>query len=167
MALVGALVLGGCGSSGTTTVVERTTVEQTAPHSATSIPAPAAPAAAPASGPVRHLSSFQSPSGNISCQLVGGGGRCDIAQRNWSPPPRPASCPNVVDFGQGLALTAGRTAFVCAGDTTRDPASPRLAYGSASRVGPVTCTSRTAGTSCTDRRTHHGFSLSVQGYRLF
>ena len=35
---------------------------------------------------------FQSPSGNIGCFIGKSGVRCDIRTRDWSPPPKPASC---------------------------------------------------------------------------
>lgn len=114
-----------------------------------------------------HLTSFQSPSGNIGCMIVGGEARCDIVRRDWSPPPRPAACPNIVDFGQGLIVgESGRGRFVCAGDTVREPNARRLAYGTASEVGPYVCVSRSTGMSCDNTGTGHGFTLSVQGYSI-
>jgi len=94
--------------------------------------------------------------------------RCDIVSHSWQLPPRPSSCPQIVDFGQGLEVgSAGTARFVCAGDTVREPASPKLAYGSASRVGPFECVSRSSGMTCTDAATGHGFQLSIQRYQLF
>ena len=62
---------------------------------------------------------FTSPSGNIGCLLTDDLLRCDIAARDWSPPPRPADCPDFTDFGQGISLHPyGPARFVCAGDTT-------------------------------------------------
>jgi hypothetical protein len=67
---------------------------------------------------VLHLATFKSPSGNIGCMIVAGTARCDIRHRNWSPPPRPASCPHVVDYSQGLTVGAsGPGRLVRAGDT--------------------------------------------------
>jgi len=119
-------------------------------------------------GPVVHLSAFRSPSGNIGCMLSAGQARCDIERRSWSPPPRPASCPSVVDFGQGAELgTIGKARFVCAGDTARDPSSPVLPYGSSSLSGSFDCVSATNGMTCTRPSDGHGFFLSIQTYRLF
>jgi hypothetical protein len=37
--------------------------------------------------------SFMLPSRNIGCAMTAEAARCDILNRNWTPPPRPASCP--------------------------------------------------------------------------
>ena len=53
--------------------------------------------------------------------------RCDIAERDWEPPPAPAYCE--LDYGQGIALSAGGDPeFVCAGDTALGADAP-LPYG--------------------------------------
>lgn len=119
--------------------------------------------------PTRFLSvrTFQSPSKNIGCTIVGGLARCDIVQRSWQPPPRPSSCPQIVDFGQGVEVSAsGPGRLVCAGDTARDPASPSLEYGTATRAEGFTCVSRVTGMTCTSTG-GHGFQLSRQAYRVF
>lgn len=122
---------------------------------------------APAAVPFVRQTAFQSPTGNIGCMIVGGEARCDIVRRDWSPPQRPAACPNIVDFGQGLTVgSSGPGRFVCAGDTVREPSAPRLPYGTASVVGSFTCVSRETGVECTNTHTGHGFTLSVQGYSL-
>jgi hypothetical protein len=114
-----------------------------------------------------HLDTFTAPSGNVGCVLIGAA-RCDISQRSWRPPTRPRSCPLVVDFGQGLVVgRTGKGAFVCAGDTALDPRAAVLHYGQDTQVGPYTCASRTAGMTCRNRRTSHGFFVSRGGYRLF
>jgi hypothetical protein len=100
--------------------------------------------------------------------IVGALARCDIVHRSWSLPPRPADCPNIVDFGQGIEVgRSGAARFVCAGDTARDPSSRKLPYGSASQVEDFVCVSRPSGMTCTNRLNGHGFLLSVQRYRLF
>jgi hypothetical protein len=175
-ATTAALVFAGCGSSATKTV---TVATPTGGSSTSTAAAGSTSSAATTNGTdsvsqsitavqTVHLSSFRSPSGNIGCIIVDGGARCDISKRNWSPPPRPASCSTVVDFGQGLAVNpSGRGRFVCAGDTTRDPQATPLAYGEDSTVGSVTCASRTEGITCTNTNTRHGFFIAVQGYRIF
>ena len=114
------------------------------------------------------LVQFRTPSGNIGCvgetlraeNFV----RCDIAQRSWSPPRKPASCE--LDWGQGLSLgRRGRSRFVCAGDTALNR-GPVLAYGSRRLIGGISCVSRTTGLTCTNLD-GHGFSLSRQRYRRF
>jgi hypothetical protein len=165
------LVFAGCGGGGsTTTVVNKTvTVTQPTTNNATSTSAQTHTSTEeePPSRTV-HLSTFRSPTGTIGCVLLDGIARCDIAKRDWSPPPRPASCPNVVDFGQGLEVGhSGSGRFVCAGDTALDPTGTPLGYGTASQFGGFTCVSRSTGMTCTDPTTGHGFFISIQSYRAF
>lgn len=165
VALGAAFLAGGCGGSGSTTVINRTVTESSAATQSTqttTVKAEADPA------PVLHLTNFQSPSGNIGCVLLDGRARCDIKKRSWSPPPRPPGCSKEVDFGQGLEV--GRRdqsgSFVCAGDTALNPQAPKLAYGSDDRVNGLLCKSRTVGITCTNRA-GHGFFISIQSYRAF
>jgi hypothetical protein len=125
--------------------------------------APGAGAAA-----VQHHTFFESPSRNIGCVILGGTARCDIAKRTWSLPARPASCPDEVDFGQGLTVsTHGPSALVCAGDTAMDPSAAVLPYGETDQVGALACTSALTGMTCRSARTGHGFFISRASYRLF
>jgi hypothetical protein len=115
-----------------------------------------------------HLTTFLSPSGNIGCVVLGAVARCDIQHRSWAPGPRPSTCPKIVDYGQGVEVTAaGPGALVCAGDTALDPSAPKLAYGSTNVEGPVRCVSATAGMTCRNTSTAHGFFISFQSYRVF
>ncbi|MGZ8749063.1 MAG: hypothetical protein ACXWZ2_19220, partial [Mycobacterium sp.] len=41
---------------------------------------------------VTELTSFNSPSGTIGCYIDPSKVRCDIQERDWAPPPKPASC---------------------------------------------------------------------------
>lgn len=108
---------------------------------------------------------FTSPSGNVGCVLDVDYVRCDIAERDWAPPPRPVDCE--FDYGQGIALAPGEpAAFVCAGDTTLG-GSNVLAYGQSISRGAVSCTSAESGMSCRDADSGRGFSLSRQVYQLF
>ena len=111
------------------------------------------------------LITFKSPSQNIGCALAVGYARCDINRRDWSPPPKPASCD--VDYGQGLTISrnGSRGRFVCAGDTVLG-GRVTLRYGRSLRRGSITCTSRLSGVTCKNRR-GHGFRISRGGYRRF
>jgi hypothetical protein len=85
------------------------------------------------------LVGFTSPSGNVGCIIDSSYVRCDISERDWSPPPPPADCE--FDYGQGISLSGGETAaFVCAGDTTLGGAKP-LGYGQSVSVGLMQCDS--------------------------
>ena len=112
---------------------------------------------------------FQSPSGNIVCSIDGGASvRCEILKKDWSPPPKPRTCP--LDWGGGLVLGArGRPAILCAGDTIQPP--PRhpyrvLPYGRSIRSGSITCSSARTGMTCVNVA-RHGFLLSRERYRFF
>lgn len=126
----------------------------------TTVAALAVPAVAQArTGP------FQSPSGNIGCYIYAGGARCDIAEHDWPSPPEPASCE--LDYGGGLTVgKAGRGTFFCAGDTALQQ-GPVLEYGERRSGGRFTCTSRTSGMTCRNRRNGHGFTISKQRYKRF
>jgi hypothetical protein len=177
-----AVALVGCGGGTTTVIKERTITEATSTPSTsttetdTSTATITTTATADTTAPVPseppttivHDDLFQSPSGNIGCAMVGGVARCDIGQRDWSPPPRPSSCSDVTDYGQGLEVSrSGPADVVCAGDTTRDPSAPKLPYGTGSQVGDFICVSRPTGITCTDRFNGHGFFVSIQAYKLF
>lgn len=108
---------------------------------------------------------FTSPSGNVSCLLDIDYVRCDIAERDWAPPPRPADCE--FDYGQGIELEpGGRASFVCAGDTALG-GSHVLGYGQSITRGDLRCDSAETGITCLDSTTGHGFALSRQVYQLF
>ena len=173
-----AVLLAGCGSDGTTTVVQTVTEPSPAPPQtdtidkvppptptvAPTVPTVPSPPPAPLKTVRRPL--FKTPSRNIGCVLLGGQARCDIRRRDWSLPPRPAGCD--LDWGQGLLVGgSGPGRVVCAGDTALDPTAPLLAYGTVSRYGAFDCTSRTAGITCRNRATGHGFFLARDRYRLF
>jgi hypothetical protein len=112
-----------------------------------------------------EFSGFVAPSGNVSCMITADYARCDIIDRDWSPPPRPADCE--FDYGQGIAVASGEPAqFVCAGDTTFGP-DEVLQYGEAKTSGAMRCDSAESGITCRDVASGHGFTLSMQAYRLF
>ena len=111
------------------------------------------------------LVTFISPSGNVGCILDTDYARCDIVDRDWNPPPRPADCE--FDYGQGIGIASGeKAAFVCAGDTTLG-GEKALAYGQSITRGQLRCDSSENGISCRDAGTGHGFSIARQVYQLF
>jgi hypothetical protein len=115
---------------------------------------------------VTELTPFTSPSGNIGCYIDPDSVRCDIRERDWAPPPKPASCSENTDWGQGLQLTAGEPAdFVCAGDTALTTENP-LAYGDKIVAGSIECTSAPSGITCWDFQYGGEFSISREAYHL-
>ena len=111
------------------------------------------------------LVGFTSPSGNVGCIVDSAYIRCDISERDWSPPPRPADCE--FDYGQGISLSSGEeAAFVCAGDTALGGGEP-LDYDQSVSVGLMQCDSAESGVTCRDTTTGHGFTIAREAYRVF
>ena len=115
------------------------------------------------------LTAFHTPSGNIHCLgLVGGGGAvvdCEIVETDAALPPRPADCD--LDWGHRFLMTEVTPGErVCAGDTVRDPHGAVLPYGSSLSLGAVTCLSTREGLECFNP-SGHGFFLSRRLQRVF
>lgn len=193
VALCGALLLGGCGVSvGGTAGVVGSASPSPSPSAVASPSAAASPSAVPSSsassrttGPARPsgasptttdvrpgppgFSSFTTPSRNIACYVDsgdpqdGGEARCDIAQADWHPTPKPDSC----HYAWGPALTVGpdRAGFGCVSDSANN--DNVVPYGTRETRGDFTCEVEQAGVTCSDLATGHGFSVSRQSYRFF
>lgn len=159
--LVGAaLVVAGCGSAGSSP-----DVPASSSHNA-QVGLGAAPSSATSpSVSVVQAANFQSPSKNITCDLTVGAVRCEIVNRQWEPPPSPASCR--LAWGHSMSIENGKAAFVCAGDTVIGTATRVLPYGSSLRAGSVQCDSGDAALRCFDVKTQSGFTLAVADYDLF
>jgi hypothetical protein len=163
-----ALALGACGTGSTTT----STVTETAGGSTSSTTQPTSAStsttgdgSAGADTTVTELTGFTSPTGNIGCYIDQRSVRCDIGDRDWSPPKAPNSCK--LDYGQGIELRAGGTAaFVCAGDTALGGGEV-LDYGSSIGAGLLVCGSEESGMTCRDSETGRGFTISKQSYEIF
>jgi hypothetical protein len=126
----------------------------------------AAPSAPSAIDTVTGDVTFRSPSQNIVCALTAGNVRCDIKNRQWQPPPKPADCQ--LDWGHGMYVDAARHAgFVCAGDTLLGESARTLDYGRSLREGNLLCASQPTGLSCQDTKTNHGFVLAVANFNLY
>jgi hypothetical protein len=166
-----ALALAACGDDEPTTVTETSTV--TTESSTTSGEETSTESTTTADGEtpeadveVSDSAAFVSPTGNIGCFIDKTTVRCDIAERDWKAPKPPADCE--LDYGQGIALTAGGTAaLVCAGDTVLGSGGQELAYGQSIAAGLLRCESSEQGMTCRDIETGRGFSLSRQSYELF
>ena len=115
---------------------------------------------------VSELTPFNSPSENIGCYIDPRTVRRDIRERDWSPPPRDASCNENVDYGQGLILNVGEPArVVCAGDTALTAGNP-LAFGDKIVSGSIECSSAPSGITCWDFQYGGEFSISREAYHL-
>ena len=114
---------------------------------------------------VRERTAFASPTDNIHCSLEDTFVRCDVRERTYALPPRPASCD--LDWGYVLVLPmTGSSQFDCVGDSI-GPSPLRLEYGKAIRAGELTCSMAEAGITCRQLKNGHGFFLSRASYRQF
>ncbi len=144
--------------------------EPTAP---TETPPTTAPTEEPGERPAKQLphdvgpvTYFSSPSRNIGCLITESSVRCDIEQKSYKEPRRPASCQ--LDYGQAIVVTRddSEASFICAGDTVLG-AKKVLSYHTSTEVGDFGCTSRETGMTCYNLRTRHGFTVSREYVGLF
>ncbi len=88
------------------------------------------------------LRRFQTPTGNIACDLGGsdaavvGGVRCDIRDKTWVPPPKPADCE--LDWGGSLPRRRSRHGHPHQRHGLR-PLPAHALLRESSRVGAITC----------------------------
>lgn len=134
------------------------------------------------------VAAFVDPEGRIVCMLGDVGARCDyFAEDQVWQAPRPGNC----DLDVGSSLSVDRTAGTsCVGDSIvgkatlgagldswRKPGDPTvswdgrtlvaLPYGSTLLVGTFRCDSATAGVTCQNVSTGHGFFMSRESIRIF
>jgi hypothetical protein len=118
-----------------------------------------------AAAPASAATFFHSPSGNIRCVIERTSfTRCDITNRDWTPPPKPRSCE--FDWGNSLSVgLRGRGRFICVSDAV--DRGRTLDYGQSIQRGRFRCRSRVSGMRCVNVRNGHGFALSRQRVRRF
>jgi hypothetical protein len=118
----------------------------------------------PNPGPPKPV--FLTPSRNIGCAISTDSVRCDIVERSYDLPEKPADCDG--DFGQSISVGRdGIATFVCVTDTVVDPGAPVLPYGTSTEVGDFGCTSSEAHIACYHLGSEHGFELSRESPALF
>ena len=117
---------------------------------------------------------FQSPSGDISCNLVNypptdklGFGKnfvqCDIVNQSWVPPrPPPEDRP---DATSTVVLMRGQLPIVGYSPGTLAASDP-VNYDQPLSAGVITCSSEQAAVKCTDTSTGHFFRVSPESYEL-
>jgi len=115
-------------------------------------------------GPSTASRQFTLPSKNIGCLVTTESARCDISEKSWKPPAKPADCKQA--WGNAVTVTAEAATLTCAGDTVMG-AAEILAYGKAAQVGDFVCTSASSGVRCTHAPSGHGFTLARQEYTVF
>lgn len=97
--------------------------------------------------------SFQSPSGNIRCEMTRGAllaVRCDLSVDRQTYTNRPASCDG--DWGTAFGLgQTGRGRLVCVTEPDPAPDVPNvLAYGRRAILDGIICRSERTGVTCTN-----------------
>ncbi|BBX03017.1 DUF6636 domain-containing protein [Mycolicibacterium moriokaense] len=162
--VAGVLILAACANSPDPQPMSASSTVALTVASATGS-APTTDSPQPLDQEVSGYTGFISPTGNVSCAIAVNLARCDIIDRDWSPPPRPADCE--FDYGQGISIAPGEPAtFVCAGDTTFG-AEEVLPYGKAITAGALRCESAESRITCRDVQTGNGFTISRQAYQIF
>lgn len=111
---------------------------------------------------------FETPSKNIVCGYLSGGGQtelqCGVVSGLVPPGPKPkGACHGIDPASNRLELSpTGRPTGFCSGDAgvfAKQGVAPGLAYGHTWRKGGYTCTSTTSGLTCRNDA-GHGFFLS-------
>ena len=117
-----------------------------------------------------EILTFQSPSGNISCQLYWfepsrASAGCEVRGHTFATPPRPPNCEGA--WGNSVGLTQGeRATLQCHSDTLFGGNAATLPYGGTKTLGAITCSSQPAGMTCKDSGSGHFFSLSRDDYQV-
>jgi hypothetical protein len=117
---------------------------------------------------------FQSPSGDISCNLVNappsdklGFGKnfvqCDIVNQSWVPPRPPP--PGRTDATTTLVLMRGQLPIVGYGPGALAASDPESSDQPVT-AGAITCSSEQSAMRCTDASTGHFFRVSRESYEL-
>ena len=118
---------------------------------------------------------FQSPSGDISCNLVNAPPtdqhslgknfvQCDIANHSWVPPQPPP--PGQPDATSTFLLIRGQVPIVGYSPGTVGDGSPTLDSAQAPYAGAIACRSEQSAMKCTDTSTGHFFRVSRESYEL-
>jgi hypothetical protein len=117
---------------------------------------------------------FQSPSGDISCNLVNypptdrlafgkNFVQCDIVNQSWVPPRPPPQ--GRADATSTLVLVRGQLPIVGYSPGTLAASDP-VNYDQPLSAGAITCTSEQSAVKCTDASTGHFFRVSPESYEL-
>lgn len=120
-------------------------------------------------------STFQTPSGNILCQVLEAEDatqtqlNCDVLEFSNTPPAAPADCPWPEDFGHSFALpvSEGSAFRLCTHDSFNEPGIPVIGYGQAWEYGDYfRCTVERAGLTC-QNQFGNGFFLSRDNQEIY
>ena len=129
---------------------------------------------APSSHANPFSAQFQSPSGDISCNLVNSPPQdtrslgknfvqCDIVNPSWVPPRPPPQGRD--DATSTLVLMRGQLPIVGYSPGTLAASEP-VVYDQPLSAGAITCSSEQSAVKCTDVSTGHFFRVSRESYEL-
>ena len=118
---------------------------------------------------------FQSPSGDISCNLVNvppddlhsfakNFVQCDIAHHSWVPPQPPP--PDRPDATSTVLLVRGQMRILGYSPGTVGDGSPMLDSNQQPHAGPIACHTEQSAIHCADASTGHFFRVSPESYEL-
>ena len=118
---------------------------------------------------------FQSPSGDISFNLVGSPPddlhsfaknfvQCDIANHSWVPPQPPP--PDRPDATSTVLLIRGEMPILGYSPGTVGDGSPMLDSAQTPHAGSIACHSEQSAIHCADTSTGHFFRVSPESYEL-
>jgi hypothetical protein len=116
---------------------------------------------APALARASFNKQFNTPSGKISCGYY--------SYPELDPPAGPAIRCDLLflnDRAVSLGLS-GKARKIHVTDAIGNPRGRKLAYGTSTRFGRFTCTSRTTGLTCRNRNNGHGFTVSRASQKVF
>jgi hypothetical protein len=122
-----------------------------------------------ASGPVRSLRKFQTPSRNIYCSVAAAGPKgCEINEGSIKDPAVCSGNP-VSKYVGRIEFQRGRAVPVCNTDTIRTPGAKVLAYGQIAFVENTryACVSEAIGVTCINTYRAEGFFLHRGEYVIF
>jgi hypothetical protein len=129
---------------------------------------------APSSHASPFSAQFQSPSGDISCNLVNSPPtdthslaknfvQCDIASHSWVPPQPPPQ--DRADATSTFVLMRGQFPIVGYSPGTLAASDP-VNYDQPLSAGAISCRSEQSAVKCTDASTGHFFRVSQESYEL-
>jgi hypothetical protein len=118
---------------------------------------------------------FQSPSGDISCNLVNAPPtdqhslaknfvQCDIANHSWVAPQPPPQ--GRADATSTFLLVRGQAPIVGYSPGTVGDAGPMLVGSETPHGGVIACSTEQSAIKCTDSSTGHFFRVSPESYEL-
>ena len=118
---------------------------------------------------------FQSPSGDIACNLVNyppvpehlvgkNFAQCDVANHSWVPPRPPP--PGRDDATSTFVLMRGQFPIVGYRPDAFAAVGPALDYAQAQSAGAIACSTEQSAVKCTDVSTGHFFRVSQHSYEL-